>query len=771
MKTVKALLLILLPALLYGQKPVSGVVYGKEKNKETALTGVSIYWAGTSEGTTTDLNGEFSIANSKETDQLVIRFVGYRSDTIDVSEAPNPMKVVLFSRHELDEVVVKARATGTHISRIKTISTQEITGEELCRAACCNLSESFTTNASVDVSFSDAVTGAKQIQLLGLSGRYVQMQTENYPNFYGLGSSFGLEYIPGTWMESISVSKGSASVINGYQSLTGQINVEYKKPQNSEKLFLNLYTNNAQRYEFNINSSAHLSNNLSTMLLGHVTYNDHKIDHNNDDFIDLPLVHQYNVFNRWNWEPTDKYTLQVGAKYFVEDRRAGQMGYQHELASNSQEHYGLNVITNRAEVFMKHGYIFNKENETSLGWITSAVLHDQNSFFGRTHYNGDQKSIYSNLIFSSAIKKKENHEHENHIEHEEHREHEHDHEHEHEHDHDHEPKLKHHYNTGFSFKYDEYTEQLDSANFSTREVVPGAFLEYTMEIPEKLTFMAGLRADHHNEYGLFITPRSHFKYDFTESTSLRLSVGKGYRTARILAENNVLLASSRAISIADNLKMEEAWNYGISLTHYLEVFKREMTLSADFYRTDFINQIIVDLDTDVDRVSFYNLDGESYSNNYQLQMDYELIRNLDLTAAFRYTDVKSTYGGRLMKRPLTSDYKGLLTLSYATPGGGWQFDFTSQFNGGGRIPSTEGLPQQYQRPESFDPFTLFNFQATKFIKALEIYAGVENLTDYVQENPVIAADSPFGPHFDSSLIWGPIHGRKIYLGMRFSIDR
>ena len=435
--------------------------------------------------------------------------------------------------------------------------------------------------------------------------------------------------------------------------------------------------------------------------------------------------------------------------------------------------------------------MLDEEKATSIGWINSASVHEQNSMYGKTNYYGDQKSFYSNLIFSTQIGKSHKHDHDNNMEHlvtkdhnvathepghkeEEHHKHtEHEDHEKHEHANTEIPKIDIHHSisTGLSWKYDNYTEKIDSNTISSVENIPGAFFEYTARIPEKITFMAGIRVDHHNKYGVFITPRTHIKYDITKNTNLRMSAGKGFRSARVLAENNILLASSRIVDIQDNLKMEEAWNYGISLTQYLDLVGHELTISGDYFRTDFMNQIIVDLDSDVNKIGFYNLKGKSYSNNYQIQFDYKLTAQFDITTAFRYTDVKATYGGILLKKPLNSDYKGLLTLSYATKNGNWQIDFTSQFNGGGRIPSTEALPEKYQRPNSFDPYTILNMQTTRYLGAFEVYAGIENILNIVQKDPVIASDDPFSQHFDSSLIWGPVHGRKVYLGARFAIDR
>lgn len=778
MRSINILLITivaLFPALLFGQEEFRGVVYGYSDDGHEPLPGVSIYWSGTSFGTISDGNGVFSIAASSSTSKLIFRYVGYRPDTIDISKAPDPMKVVLFHRDELDEVVINARASGTRLSRLETLPTQTITREELTRAACCNLAESFTTNASVDVSFSDAVTGARQIQLLGLSGKYVQLQTENIPNYHGLASTFGIEYIPGSWMESICISKGAASVINGYQSITGQINVEYKKPRQSEKLFLNLYMNDATHMEFNMNSSWLINENLSTMVLAHATHFDRKIDNNENGFLDKPMVSRYHLFNRWEYDPSDRYLLQAGLKYFWEDRKTGQKSFNHQKPRTEQSAYGIGIATQRMEAFMKHGIVLNHETETSIGWITSASIHEQNSFFGNTTYDGEQQSIYTNLIFESSpgvstIQRKQKHEHEH--------EHEHPSGHKEEHHHGHSPEgagdpleIHYAYNLGISWKYDQFTERLDQQKFTDIESVPGTFAEYSINIPEKVNLLVGFRADHHNEHGWFFTPRSHFRYDLGSFASLRISAGKGYRQPRVLAENNVFLASSREIHLQDNLKMEEAWNYGISYAHYVDVFGNTMTISGDYFRTDFINQIITDLDTDVNKISFYNLNGESFANNYHFQVDYELLSALDITLGFRYSDVQATYGDRLMKRPLTSDYRGLVSLSYYTGPQGWQFDLNTQFNGGGRIPATDKLPEAYRLPESFDPYTIINLQITKFFNAFEVYAGVENLTDFVQKNPVIAPESPFGNHFDASLVWGPIHGRKIYVGARYDISR
>ena len=720
-------------------KELSGVVKAKEKNRITELVGANVYWANTQIGTTTNAKGEFILPFDKGNKKLVVSYIGYKTDTILVNQSGR-VEVILKS-DQLDEVLVAGKKAGSHMSRIDPLTKVNITGAELCKAACCNLSESFETNASVDVSYSDAATGAKQIQLLGLSGNYVQMMTENMPNFRGLATLYGLSYIPGAWMESIQISKGTATVINGYEALTGQINVEYKKPVDSEKFFLNMYANNTGRWESNVNGSIHLNDKWTTAILAHYSEDQKSTDDNDDGFRDEPLLKQINFINRWDYNNKKGFTSQIGIKVLDENRLGGQMDFHGDEPSSSI--YGINIDTRRYEAFYKAGYILNDE-VSSLALVANYSFHEQNSFYGLKKYDATQNSLYANLIFESFIGNENNK-----------------------------------YSTGISLQTDKFDEELvmnhelpnDKQLLKRDEVVPGAFFQYTYSIPNRLTLIAGARVDFHNLFGTLLTPRLHAKYNFTPNTILRASVGKGYRTPNVLAENSYLLASSRDIIIATDLDQEEAWNYGANLTQYIDIAGKELTLNVEYYRTDFQNQLVVDADQSVNAVSFYNLDGKSYANNFQIEGKYELIKGLDFVAAWRINDVKTTYNGELMERPLISRSKGLVNLSYATPLKKWQFDFTTQFNGKGRVPSTADNIAEYQRPDTFDAYQIINTQVTRYFRKWNIYAGVENLGNFTQDNPIIAGDDPFGDYFDSSMIWGPVMGQRFYFGLRFSIDR
>ena len=748
MKRILILLLSLLSLFSIAKadesrKIFEGRIVEKLPNKEQApLPGASVFWKNTTQGTATDVDGHFTLAASKGSRVLIVQFVGFETREIEVNEFKDKELIIELSPNiELNEVVVSKRRAGTILDRENPIQSQSITGAELCKAACCNLAESFETNASVDVSYADAATGAKSIKLLGLTGKYIEMMTEKNPNFKGLASVYGMAYVPGPWMESIQVSKGVGSVVNGFESITGQINIEYQKPQNTPKLYLNTYGNSMGMSEANLMTGVKFSDKLSTSILAHGQDNKKENDHNNDNFLDDPMVRQYNFVNRWHWKPNKNWITQFGVKFIDEQRIGGQKGFDESKTNDINNAYRIDIDTRRYEAFAKIGYIFPKNDDRSIALITNFSSHEQKSFYGLRNYDAKQNNLYVNLLFQSYI-----------------------------------GNLTHKYTAGLSFIYDDFKDNLyqklnNLGGTNKSEKVAGAYVEYTWLPSDEITFQTGLRYDHNSVYGGFITPRLHFRYQFAEGSTLRFAAGSGRRTSNPIAENSFLLASNRTFNIDSNLKQEKAWNYGASVTQYFNLFGQNFTASADFYRTEFQNQVIVDVDQDVNQVNFYNLDGQSFANNYQVELKFEPINRLDVTTAIRFSDVKADINNEFQKVPYVNRYKGLVNLSYSTNMNIWQFDFTTQINGDMRIPSTAGNPVEYQRREKSPAYALMNAQITKRFKIWEAYVGVENLGNYTQKHPIIAAGDPHGASFDASMIWGPIQERKFYLGVRFTIDR
>ena len=747
MKNYKFLIFIIISAVMlihmssYGQnKLIRGTVKGihneGEHNDTEPLAFANVYWVNTTSGVSTDINGKFVITKPEKDDlKLVVSYVGFKSDTISVAPNQNQLNIVLKPNSELSEVVIKDE-NGNYISKIKPIKTEVITTDGLQKLACCNLSESFEGTATVDVGYSDAVSGAKRIQMLGLSGIYSQLLTENMPAVRGLSSAYGLSFIPGSWMQSIQISKGTSSVINGYESITGQINVEYKKPEHtSDRLFINLYGNSDTRAEANIISSHKINDNWSTMILANGAYNGLRIDHNMDSFLDIPTGWSANILNRWSYEKAGKMHMQFGINVLEDKKFGGQTDYYNAGETEKQKFYHIGIENRHYTAFLKSGFYFGHEPYKSLGIVATGNRHEMYSDFGLNSYKGIQNSGYLNLIYQSVF-----------------------------------GNTNHKFSTGASFMYDDYNESLNDSAFKRVEYVPGGFFEYTYTYPEKLSVILGFRADYNSHYGTFITPRIHLKWNVTDLFVIRASAGRGYRTANIIAENTSVLASSRTRFIAGDLKPEIAWNYGLNFTkEFLITEKRKASIGMDFYRTDFENQVIIDFDKDPQQVLFYNLDGRSYSNSVQLDGMIQPFDGFEITLAGRYNYVMKTINGAFVESPYSSRFKGLLTLSYATRFDKWKFDVTSQFNGKMRLPSTETNPEAYRRDNYSKPYFMLYAQITKKFKRIDIYAGVENITNYRQPNPIIAADDAFGTYFDASMIWGPIMGRTVYAGLRLTI--
>lgn len=631
---------------------------------------------------------------------------------------------------ELNDVVVTA--TNGIKSKFRADNTDIIGKGQLIRAACCNLGESFTTNPSVDVSYSDAATGARQIKLLGLSGTYVQMLTENIPNLRGAALPYSLGYVPGPWMQSIQVSKGASSVKNGYESTTGQINIEFLKPQGVDGVRANVYQDSELKTEVNLDGSIHLNDRLSTATLLH--FENRQMDHdgNSDGFMDMPKLRQYNLMHRWAYvSPVWISQLMLRG---LHDERDGGQSHKHANPASSEPLYSTSVKTNRYEMQWKNGFTINADHNTSVALMLHGSWHDADHIFGMTQYDVTQKNGYAQLMFETDFND------------------------------------NHNLSVGASFNHDYYDERFNplgaSANAEskvTKETTPGIYAQYTYKLGEKLTVMPGVRWDHSNRYGSFVTPRLHIKYSPSSVITFRASVGKGYRSPHALAENVTLLASGRDIIIDSDIKQEEAWNAGASIGMNIPISGKNLELNAEYYYTDFKHQMIMNLDgaKGEHTLSIENLDGKSYSHTIQVDATYPLLSGMSATAAFRLNDVKCTYDGVLRKKPLTSRYKGLLTLSYKTPLELWQFDVTGQLNGGGELYDQSRYPAYFQ----------LQAQITRDFRNFSLYLGGENLTNYKIDNPIINSHHPWNAAFDATQVWGPITRAMAYIGVRFKLEK
>jgi outer membrane receptor for ferrienterochelin and colicin/copper chaperone CopZ len=717
------------------------VLEADNKGQFNPLLQASVSWLGAKEGVLTDSTGVFKIPFSENANRLVISYTGYRSDTLTITDR-NVLKVILASNNQLKGVTVTGRQRASYVSTISTIRSETMTSKELLKAACCNLSESFETNPSVDVSYNDAVTGSKQIQLLGLSGNYTQLTVENLPGPRGIATPLGLNSIAGPWIESIQLTKGVGSVANGFESIAGQINVELKKPENSEQLLGNIYVNDFGKTDLNLNLSTHINKKWSAGLLLHDDFlNNKHIDFNKDGFRDLPTGNQMSLVNRYKFDNSNGLLAQFGFKIVNDKKTGGETLFDPAKDKATTNHYGLGIQTERYEGFAKIGYVFPQKKYKSIGWQLAAISHRQDAYFGLTTYAAKQESFYSNLIYQSII-----------------------------------GNTDHKFRTGLSFQYDQYQENYSSKPYNRTETVPGAFFEYTYTMNDQFSAVAGIRADHNNLFGFFVTPRLNLRYEPVKGTVIRASAGRGQRTANIFAENSSVFVSARQVNIinpaagkAYGLNPEIAWNKGISVDQKFRLFDNDAMLSLDYFRNDFTNQVIVDVENPRE-IRFYNLTGRSFSNSFQTELTMVPLLQFDLRLAYRFFDVQSTYSGNQLQRPFIASHRAFLSLDYAT--NNWKFNYTLTYNGKKRIPATQTNPAQYRRETESPAYATMNAQISKSLgnkSPMDFYIGVENLTNFFQKDVIIAADQPFGNYFDASMVWGPVSGRMFYAGWRIKI--
>lgn len=731
------------------QDKITGMIMeANSENKHIGLPGANVYWLNTTVGTVTDIDGKFALEYKKEYSKLVISYVGFKTDTLTITE-PKMVHHWLQPTDNLDAVTVTSRKQATAKSYMQATNTFTVSSDELLKAACCNLSESFETNPSIDVNFADAVTGTKQIKMLGLTSPYILIATENIPTVRGASQAFGLSFIPGTWVKSIQITKGAGSVVNGYESIAGQINAELVKPTTDDKLFVNAYASANGRFELNTHINTKVSDKWSSGLYLHGNIRDKKFDMNDDSFLDMPLQQQVNVMNRWQYTNPEKgFVSFINLKFLNDEKQTGQVNFNPKTDKLTTNAWGSEIDTKRYEVSGKLGYVNPEIPWQSVGVQTAFSSHKQESYFGLKQYDITHNSLYANAIYNSIIS-----------------------------------DSRHKVKTGISYTYDRFDEVLDAqnldSNYQRTENSVGAFFEYNYDNLDKLNLTLGVRADHHNLLGNFITPRLHVRYTPWEKSALRTSFGRGKRSANIFAENQNIFSTSRTINILNStgkiygLEPEIAWNYGLSFLQGFNLFGKKADITLDYYKTDFTNQVVVDFENPQE-VNFYNLDGKSYANSFQLEFNYNAFKNFDLRTAYKFYDVQTQYNSRKLEKPLTPKHRLFANASYETTkkdnASQWKFDATYNWIGSQRFSSTIANPLEYQLPERTPTLSTLNTQVTKvFSDAFEIYLGGENITNTKQSNPILAANDPFGSNFDTTFVYGPIFGSMYYAGLRFKI--
>jgi hypothetical protein len=728
----------------YSQELLTGKVsFLNKDNKVVLLEGVNIYWKDSSIGVISDKTGNYSIPFSKDSNILVFQILGFKQENIIIENIKTYNHILIEQSDQLDEVVVSKRKKSIQKSYFKTQNIVNVSSDELLKAACCNVSESFETNPSIDVNYSNAITGVKQVRMLGLESPYLLITEENIPMVRGASQVFGLSFIPGPWVESMQITKGTGSVVNGFESISGQINIELQKPVVDEPIFINVFRSNMGRNEMNFHLNRNINNKISTKFFLHADNNNIINDNNSDGFLDHPNYKGINFFNRWQYINLEKGIVSfLGLRYMKEDKNAGEDVANLKL---KRMPWLSEINTQRFDSNFKFGYVNPNIPYQSIGFQMAYSSHEQNSFFGMRNYTINHDSFYSSFLYNSILGNTMN-------------------------------KFK----AGLNFSYDDFEELVDFENkkYNRIDKSIGGFFEYSYDNLDKLSLVAGLRYDIHNNIGSFFTPRFHLRFQPSEKSVFRFSIGSGRKSSNIFSENQGVFSSGRNIKILAKtpsgkfygLNPEKAWNYGISFRQGFALNNQEGDVTIDYYITDFQNQIIVDFEKQGE-LQFYNLVGKSFAKSFQIEIDYSINNNINLKSAFKNYDVKKQYNSGLKQNPLTPKNRFFINLDFSSNlkenKAQWRFDFTYNWIGKQRLPLHSGQSSL----KGYSPsYVLMNTQLTRvFSEKFDIYLGAENLGSYTQNNPILGNNNPFGTNFDSTLIYAPINGAMIYLGLRLKL--
>ena len=714
---------------------ISGTVKEQTESGKQVLILADVYTVDQKNFTTTDTAGNFQLEIPGDSARIVIDYTGYDPDTLLAKRGAN-LEIVLSNIEDLQEVVVTYDQKSSGVSSLSSIKTFNVNEEEFLKAACCNLAESFETLSAVDVGVTDAVTGTRQIKMLGLSGPNILYTREQIPMLQGISAVQGISLIPGTWIEGMNLNQGLGSVAEGYQSISGQINVELRKPENMDPVFLNLYANEGGRFEGNAHLAHRFSEKWSTGLLVHGNIRTREMDRNNDQFLDAPTGEGFSALNRWKFHSGKNLMGQAGVKYAYSNNISGQLSTLQQSPL-----WRSNNTVEELQAWLKTGYIIPNSPNSSIALRMGVNSFDQNSLYANRTYQGRQSNFHGKLLYQGIL-----------------------------------GNPNHKIRSGIGINIEETDEELEELIYTKSEIVPNAFAEYTLDVGTSFSAIAGLRYDLHNIYGGFLSPRLHLRYALPMGLDFRLAAGQARRMASVIAENLSYLASSRSLVLEGNapympygLPMIESNNVSVSADYGFELFKNDASLSLDYFFTHFEEHIIADWDQNINQLKIYAQEQPSYGHNFQLQLDVRPAKRFDVRLAYKFQNLFLGYEEGLREAPFTPRHRGFLNMAYQTTND-WSFDLTFNLTGPQRIPDTDALPTDKRMDEYAPTFVGINGQISKeLFSGFTIYTGVENLTNFQQEYAIIDAENPFSDNFDASLIWGPTMGRNIYLGIRYTI--
>lgn len=723
----------------YGQV-LKGKVFGSDSVSREILPGAILTWAGTSTSVSSNENGVFEIPMEGIKDKRLIAFyLGYQTDTIAVGEKTYISITLKAMPAQIATFTVEAEKRNAYISN-DAIKTEVITQKELTKAACCDLSGCFETQATVQPQTTNVITNSKELRILGLAGVYTQVLFDGIPMIQGLSYTYGVSSYPGSIVENIFVAKGANSVLQGFESISGQININSRDPEKTDTIFANFYINSFREHHYNLNYATAVGKKKKWHMLSalHMVQPATRTDRDKDNFLDLPLLTRYAVFNKWKYgnERKNGVFSTIGLRFLNEQRIGGQVNFDPGREKGSFTVYGQTVNYNQPEFYTKTGYRFSGKHALVL--MGSGIYHKQSSYFGSLNYEAKQLNGYLNvqheMYWGNA----------------------------------------HQLKYGLSFRYQDLEERISftdtfllrtfAGNYVTQLSAPGIFAENVFSWDDdRITLITGARLDRHQQFGDYFTPRFLFRYMFDKSHTIRTSAGMGWRQVNLFSENINLLASSRDVIFEEQIRPEQAWNWGINYVWRFKEESLEGTLSADFYQTYFLNQFFPDYDRDPTKAFIRNFTGESMSNAFQTELNVRFFSVLEVKAAYNFLDVYRIVNEQKNVLPFNPRNRVMGAFSYRPKSIRWYFDMNMHWY------DRQRLPKSLTASDYSQPYALYNVQVTHKTGRFEIYAGCENIFNFRQWQPIVGWENPFSKSFDTSSIWGPTRGREIYFGFRWKM--
>lgn len=687
-------------------------------------------------GVMTNQKGYFELLVGSKTTQMIFDYIGYQSDTLSLKSyfflnlKPTSQK----------SVVITELTAGAFQSKASVGQVEIISAKEFSKAACCDLAGCFGTQGSVRVETNNVLTNTKSLSLLGLRSTYNQVLIDGMPLFNGLSNIYGINTIPSAVIKKIFISKGTASGIQGYEGIAGQINVITNDYDSVNKVYVNTYVNSFLESQFNVLSNYSLGKFTKGIFGLHTTQMHNNMDRDDDGFLDMPKTERYSFSNKlifdYNAKKQHQSTFYISG--IKENKLGGMSSYRSIKDTIKSNTYGVAVDYSELKSYFKHAYLISEK--ILLKTQLSGFYHKQESWFGLLNYKALQTNIYGNIEMDYKYNKDNK------------------------------------FTVALSHRFSNIEEKIRFNNSDTIRKYNGQYLNNwnvtglllennNVFLEDKLVLLTSLRIDYYNR--VRYTPRFLLRYIPNEQHTLRYSIGTGWRIPTVFSDYQSVLGGNRNVVFSENPDVEQAINTGISYGYEWDIGVNHFSLNGDYYHTYFKNQYVGDYLSSSSQVLFYNQKNASFTDVAQLDFNAILNKRIEFKLNYNYTNAIITINGTKENQVFIPKHRLLGSLSYHLEH--WQFDFQGHWNGRQHLPNTSSNPLKYQRGNYSPGYFNANTQVTYKVKVLELYLGCENITNFRQIRPIVAWQEPFSTYFDTYSTWASNKGIEFYFGLRWFI--